>query len=78
LKKDGSADWTRRRFASHDCLAKDKSNRVMSKRAKQMKRCGPRLVIDGAEIQPTLPELVKKLKALGHDARILREKKGTK
>jgi hypothetical protein len=79
LKADGSPDWSRRRFAGRECLAKDKCNRVASKRAHAAQHPGPRLSIDGTELPGgNLPDLVKALKQLGHDVKIIREKRTPK
>ena len=79
LKKDGAPDWSRRRFATHDCLAADKRNRVAAKRVHQVRHPGPRLMVDGNIIEGvTLTNLVKAMKMLGHDAKIVREKRPAK
>ena len=74
LKADGSPDWSRRRFATHDCLLLDKRNRVASKRAHQVEHPGPRLSLDGHLIEGgNLTSIVQALKALGYNAKLIRE-----
>jgi hypothetical protein len=81
VKKDGSPDWSRRRFAGRECLAKDKCNRVASKRAKAVQQPGHRLMVNGAEARGcNVSDLVKALREQGYDIKIIRAKraKGTK
>lgn len=76
LKKDGSPDWSRRRFAGRDCLAKDKCNRVASKRAHLVRHPGPRLCVNGSVIDAArVNELVQWLRAQGYDAKVIRAKR---
>ena len=76
LKKDGSPDWSRRRFFGRECLAKDKCNRVASKRAHLIRHPGPRISINGTEVASgSQPDLVKALKSLGLDVKIVRNRR---
>jgi hypothetical protein len=79
LKADGTPDWSRRRFASRECLAKDKCNRVASKRLRAERHPGPRLVVDGVEfVGININAWAKQLRNLGHDVKILREQRKKK
>lgn len=79
-KKDGKPDWSRRRFATKDCLATDKRNRVTSKRAAQSAKPVTALVVDGGDPRPvtTLTEAAALLRELGHQVSIIRPRRARK
>jgi hypothetical protein len=80
LRADGSPDWSRRRFASKDCLASDKRARLHTKREAQSSKQVASISVDGADplTVKTLNEMASLLRHLGHEVTIVRPKRTKK
>ncbi len=75
LDERGWPDFSRKRFATKECLARDKARRTQMRRLKMASADQARISVDGgAAFTPGLPvrALAAQLRRFGHEVEIIR------